>query len=360
MRLGAGLALLSLLPAIAGTARTVAGEAGPSGELVVQDVEFAHRADRLAGVLYRPPGPGPHAAIVMLFGSGPVDRQYGGVGPALGNHFARAGFACLAWDRPGVGGSTGDYRAHTLPDRADEALAAVRFLRSRPDIRRETVGIWGHSQGGMVAPIAASQSDKISFVIEVGGWQGPAWQQDAVRVEAELRAAGFAAPDITRATQFARARMELIRGTGPFEALERAQNDVKSLPWFRAVKLCDRALFESSRHVVGYDSTPSWSHVRCPVLAIYGDKDLSSGPPERLVAIIQDGCQRAGNADVTIKVFVDADHSLRPTRPAAPGAPEPPGDRHPARGSEPTFVTGYLETMTDWLVQRFGRSDDRH
>jgi alpha-beta hydrolase superfamily lysophospholipase len=156
----------------------------------------------------------------MILGSDRHDRDYGGVGPALGRHFARAGFACLAWDKPGVGKSTGDYNTQTLRDRAEEALAAVRFLRSRNEIRADRIGLWGHSQGGMVAPLAASLSDEVAFLIEVSGWQGPVWKQDAVRVEAELRAAGFSDADVERADAFARKRMDMIRGTSPYEDLE--------------------------------------------------------------------------------------------------------------------------------------------
>ncbi len=82
--------------------------------------------------------------------------------------------------------STGDFNAQTFHDRAAETLATVDFLRARDDIRPDRVGLWGHSQGGMVAPLAAAISDKVAFIIEVSGWQGPAWQQDQTRVEAEM------------------------------------------------------------------------------------------------------------------------------------------------------------------------------
>ena len=274
-----------------------------------------------------------------------------GVGTALGKHFARSGFACLAWDKPGVGKSTGDYNAQTIRDRAEEALAAVRFLRARKDVRRDRVGVWGHSQGGMVAPLAASLSDEVAFVIEVAGWQGPAWQQDLARVEAELRADGFPEADVKKAVAFARMRMDLIRGTGPFEDLDKAHNGVKTLPWFEYVGLCDRTLFYSARRNVGYDTGPSWEKVRCPVLVIFGDKDTSSGPPEKLVALIRRGLTKAGNRDVTVKIFHNADHTLRKTKTGGPKeAKERAKNRDPEAG--PDFVPGYLDTMTAWLAKR--------
>jgi pimeloyl-ACP methyl ester carboxylesterase len=323
----------------------------PGQEVTVEEIQFRHGNNLLAGSLYRPGRPGRHPAVVLVLGSGAQDRAYGGAGPALGRHFAGSGFVCLAWDKPGVGRSTGDFNAQTFRDRAEESLAAVRFLRQRPDVRPDQVGLWGHSQGGMVAPLAASLSDQVAFVIEVSGWQGAAWRQDAVRVEAELRAEGFSEADVKEATAFARLRMDLIRGTGPYEELERAQEKVKGIPWFKAVHFCDRTLFDAARRVVEYDTGPSWEKVRCPVLVIYGDRDTSSGPPDELVATVRRGLTKAENRDVTVRIFAGADHSLCLSE--AGGRKETLAKA--AKGeAAPDFVPGYLDLMTTWLRQRFG------
>jgi pimeloyl-ACP methyl ester carboxylesterase len=273
------------------------------------------------------------------------------VGPALWTHFARHGFACLAWDKPGVGQSSGDYNAQTLPDRADEALAAVHFLQGRPEIRRDTVGLWGHSQGGIVAPLAASLSADVAFVIEVGGSQVIAWQQDALRVEAQLRADGFAKGDVQKAVAFAHSRMDLIRGNAPFEELEKLHPAVEKLPWFAYVGRCDRKLFYWARGAVGYDPGPAWEKVRCPVLAIYGDKDTSL-PAEWSLPILRRGLEKAGNRDVTIRVFPKADHGLCRTE---TGGPKEARARAALRqkGAGPDFAPGYLDAMTTWLTERF-------
>jgi pimeloyl-ACP methyl ester carboxylesterase len=261
--LAAGLAFLTLAFQTSAKGLTLSSEHDAARDkLIVEEVSFRHGNDALSGSFYRPPSAGPHPAIVMILGSDRHDRDYGGVGPALGRHFARAGVACLAWDKPGVGKSSGDYNNQTFRDRADEALAAIRFLRGRKEIRPDRIGLWGHSQGGMVAPLAASLSDQVAFLIEVSGWQGPVWKQDAVRVEAELRAAGFPEADVEQAVAFARLRMEMIRGTGPYKELEEAQNNVKMLPWFvRSVHFCDQVLFESARRNVGYDTSSWWTRV---------------------------------------------------------------------------------------------------
>src|SRR5690348_10371283 len=68
--------------------------------VVIEQVRFRHGQNVLAGSLYRPVSRGPHLAVALVLGSGAQDRNYGGTGPALGNHFARHGFVCLTWDKP--------------------------------------------------------------------------------------------------------------------------------------------------------------------------------------------------------------------------------------------------------------------
>lgn len=118
------------------------GQKSSRNQTVVEEqVRFRHGNDVLAATLYKPGAMGRHPAVALVLGSGAQARDYGGTGPALGRHFARHGLACLAWDKPGVGQSTGDFNKQTLSDRADETLAAVAFLRARADMRANQVGV---------------------------------------------------------------------------------------------------------------------------------------------------------------------------------------------------------------------------
>jgi pimeloyl-ACP methyl ester carboxylesterase len=345
------LSYIALISGFLGPATLVqaAEKDAKPGKVRLENVRFQHGKNVLAGTLYLPAGPGPHPALALVFGSGAQDRNYGGTGPALGRHFARHGYACLAWDKPGVGQSTGDFYAQTLRDRAEEALAAVRFLRSRSDIAPARVGLWGHSQGGMVVPLAASLSDHVAFVIEVSGWQGPAWRQDQTRVEAEMRADRFSEPEIKTAVAFAKTRMDLIRSAKPFAEMEKIQQPLKGLPWFdKHVHACDEALFYSARRNVELDTEPWWEGVHCPVLVIFGDRDTSSGPPEPLIPIIRRGLAKAGNQNVRVKIFAGADHSLRKAKIREAKEVRQRDGKRP-REAAPQFVDGYLDTMTTWL-----------
>lgn len=150
--------------------------------------------------------------------------------------------------------------------------------------------------------------------------------------------------------------MDMIRGMNPYEDLEAAQNAVKMLPWFRSVHFCDRVRFESARRTVGTDTAPCWSKVRCPVLVLYGGRDTSTGPPAPLVAIIRPGLAAAGNRDVTVQIFQDADHALCRAGPAGRVVGSGPV-KDPSKDATPDFATGYLETMTDCLVTKFKASN---
>ena len=117
---------------------------------------------------------------------------------------ARRGVAVLRYDPPGVGRSTGDLRFETLDDRASEALAAVEYLRSRPDIDADRVGLWGVSQGGWVTQMAAARSRSVAFVVSVSGAGISVAEQQVYSVDAQSRAAGFSRDDVARAGLFAR------------------------------------------------------------------------------------------------------------------------------------------------------------
>jgi pimeloyl-ACP methyl ester carboxylesterase len=191
----------------------------------------------------------------------------------------------------------------------------------------------------------------VAFLIEVGGSQVVAWQQDSLRVEAQMQADGHKEEEIREAVDFARMRMRLIRGEGEFEALEKAHAGFEKRPWFNYAGRCTRDLFYSARKMVEFDPGPAWEKVHCPVLAIYGEKDTSL-PSEKNLPIIRRGLEKAGNRDVTIKVFPRADHGLITSE---TGGPKEAKERSKARkpGDGPDFTPGYLDLMTDWLSERY-------
>lgn len=136
-------------------------------------VSFQNGEVTLAGTLTLPAGEGPFAAVLFITGSGPQDRD-----ETIARHrpfllltdtLTRAGYATLRVDDRGVGGSSGDLSRATYDDLTGDVLAGVASLRAHPAIDRERIGLFGHSEGGYLAPLAAARSDDVAFVIMMAG-----------------------------------------------------------------------------------------------------------------------------------------------------------------------------------------------
>ena len=127
----------------------------------------------LAGTFTRPEDGGPFPAVILISGSGPQDRDEALMGHrpflVLSDHLTRSGIAVLRFDDRGVGESTGDFATATSRDFASDVLAGVAYLQTRDDVDQEAIGLAGHSEGGLIAPIAATQSDDISYIVLMAG-----------------------------------------------------------------------------------------------------------------------------------------------------------------------------------------------
>ena len=378
IRLGAVTVATALVTgALAVSAATVAPRS-PSVTPKEIPVSFRSGANTLSGILALPAGEGPHAAVVLLSGS---DR--GGVDvPGYVLHartLASSGVAVLRYDPPGVGGSTGDHRLETLDDRGREALAAVAFLQSRPEIRPDEVGLWGVSQGGWVTEMAAAASKNIAFIVSVSGSGVSVAEQQVYSVEAQSRAAGFAATDVARAVLFSRMLVDwqITRpihraqnlaearrlGPGPWRtfatlvyasgALTPAQNLKRGIAILTSIQhdLWARYLYLDTVLLPALKAIPPGqiaaakaamqrslllqpkkylTAVHCPVLAIWGADDVVV-PAKKSASLYRQYLGAAGNHDVTIVVFAHADHSIN------------------------GFDAAYWKTLTSWLTRRFAK-----
>jgi pimeloyl-ACP methyl ester carboxylesterase len=283
------------------------------------DVSFENQGTRLAGVVRRPEGDGPHPAVAFVDGSGPAERDsWDEEAEAL----ARAGFASLAWDKPGCGDSGGDWRDQGLEDRALEALAAVGCLQATAGVDPRRVALLGGSQGGWVGPLAASMSPDVAAVISLSGSGVSPYEQEAYRVERLLRDAGVADGQVAEALAFFHRRAERFRRGDDLEAVLAEQLGHKDAPWYPV--LGDDGVVEHlafMARIYFYDPAPALEKLRCPVLAIWGERDLYvpvAASAERFAAALG----RAGNGSFRLEVVPHADHGLR--LPAGGGAERGP------------------------------------
>ncbi len=293
-----------------------------------EEVRYENKAGgvTLAGTLTIPTGQGSFPAALLISGSGPQDRDESLFGHkpflVLADYLTRMGIAVLRVDDRGVGGSTGQTRTSTSEDLAGDVEAGVALLKTRPEVDRAKIGLIGHSEGGIIAPMVAAQSAEIAYVVLMAGPGLPGEEililQGALVAKAEgksdeqiaenreLQERIFEIIRSEKDPQAAEARMRLTikDGLTRLSAVDKeaasvtvefveAQVQAVQSPWFR--------------FFLTYDPRPALRKVKCPVLALNGEKDLQVPARENLAAI--EGALKVGhNPRMTVKELPKLNH----------------------------------------------------
>ena len=262
----------------------------------------------------------------------------------MAEFFAVHGVASVIYDKRGLGGSTGDWLRAGFEDLAGDSLAVVRLLKSRPGIDARRIGLFGASQSGWIVALAASQSTDIAFIISQSGPGVTPEEQELYRSEAWLRADGFSDQDVGEAMNYIRRRYQCALTGEGWDALAEAEGQLKDKAWFAYTGGSvgkDHPFWHFWRMIRAYDPVPSLEKVTCPVLALLGQKDTYL-PAEKSARVWRTALEKAGNRDVTIRVFPDADHSLIESKTG--------GLKEVARARR--FAPGYFETVLEWTLKR--------
>lgn len=281
-----------------------------------EDVSFAGGAAdvTLAGTFTKPMGAGKFAAIVLISGSGPQDRneEIALHKPFLvwSDTLTRAGFAVLRYDDRGTARSTGKFKGSTSVDFGKDAAGAVAYLRGRKDIDAAKIVVMGHSEGGMIAPILAAEDAKLAGIVLLAG--------PGVSGERILRKQ---VPDLNRAAgmneEASQANAKMI--------LERLEATRATDPWMA--------------NFWDYDPATALRKVKCPVLALNGELDKQVNAVDNLGAI-EAALKEGGNRDVTIRTMPKLNHLFQT---AVTGGGQEYGK------IEETVAPLALDTVTLWL-----------
>jgi len=310
-------------------ARTVDQTAPP---YAAEDVTFLDGDVQLAGTLLVPRRAGPHPAIVFTHGSGAEGRW---ASRWLADRFAREGFVSLVYDKRGVGESKGDWRRASFEDLARDAAAAVRMLASDGRVRRRAIGLYGHSQGGTIAPLVASQCADVGFVIASAGIGVPMIDCERYSYSNHLGLPRLHGNDSLRAAAYVDLVVRTAYEGGDWARADSAARANANEGWGGPVPARDDVYWWLSSRTAGFDAPAYWRRVRVPVLLVYGDRD-ERVPVGESVRRIQAALRAGGDFDVTTRVFPGADHTFRIDAP-------PDGRFH-----WPRTPDGYLETLTGW------------
>jgi pimeloyl-ACP methyl ester carboxylesterase len=326
-----------------------------------EEVSYENRAAgvKLAGTLTRPRGQGRFPCALLITGSGAEDRDESVFGHrpflVLADHLTREGIAVLRVDDRGVGGSTGSTASSTSEDFAGDVAAGVAFLKARSDIDPRRIGLIGHSEGGLIAPLVATRSRDVAFIVLMAGPGLPGDSTLLLQNAALRRTMGASEENIARelaasrriyaglrrddSTAVARATRELVglQLAGLPEAQRQGAGDPDSI-----ASRATRQLYAPwMRFFLTYDPRPALRRLKCPVLAINGEKDLQVLPKENLDAI-QAALAAGGNPDYTVKELPGLNHLFQTCETGSIG--------EYARIQE-TIAPAALEEMSSWILE---------
>jgi pimeloyl-ACP methyl ester carboxylesterase len=301
-----------------------------------EEVSISNGAVTLSGTLLTPAGPGRHPAVVFVHGSGPEGRF---ASRFLAEYLAGNGVAALVFDKRGVATSTGDWKNATLEDLAGDALAGIELLRARPGIAADRVGIYGHSQGGLIAPIAAARSPHVGFIVAGATYGGTVFEQDLYRVSNSLKRSDLSEPYQVKAMSFYRRFIQAARTGAGIDGLLAAGDSVKGEAWYQwlGIPPRDHWLWSFYPPVGNFDPLPVWERVTVPTLLLYGQNDQLI-PVDSSLARIGRALDRGGNTRWAAVLLPRAAHNLT----ISPGPGEPFEWRRVAPGL-PDIVLGWVK-----------------
>jgi len=296
-----------------------------------RDVKFSNGDVTLAGDMILPAGPGRHPAVIFLHGSGAEGRW---ASRYLATKFAQQGFVALVYDKRGVGQSTGDWRQSSFEDLANDAVAGVRFLQLQPEVDPTSIGVYGHSQGGTIAPMVAAGEPTLGFVIA-----SAASGLDPAEVEIYSVENSIGVPELTDAERadaqrFVREIVEVGYHGRDRADLDAMAKEFGDRAWYFTPPPPGDPYWTLSRKVAAFRPLDQWRQVRAPVLLLFGSHD-ERVPPVRSADAIVGALKSVGNANATLKMFANADHAFRLV-------PQTPPDGWAKR------VPDYAGTLVNW------------
>jgi uncharacterized protein len=309
---------------------------------------------RIAATLTVPRGGATRAAAVLTGGTGPQDRDANIAGHrpflVIADHLARQGVAVLRFDKRGVGGSTGALADATPLDFAADVIAGVEFLASHPATRTVPIGVIGHSEGGMIAPIAANRSRRVAFLVLLAAPGLPMREIGVRQAEAIARAEGVPEADVAARVKLSAAILDLFASNADAATITTLARPILEEGFARIpldararARQVDLALSHYAspwaHFALRYDPAPALRSVQVPVLALNGSLDVQIEARTNLPAI----AAALGGGHVTTHELPRLNHLFQTAQTGGLG--------EYARISE-TFSPIALRIVSDWILDQ--------
>ena len=324
------------------------GKATLAATLIIPQKPGAEKAPQEA----RPQSAGPFPGVVLIGGSGRTDRDESIAGHkpflVLADALARQGIAVLRYDKRGTAQSTGNYEQATMQDFAADAQAALAFLKSRKEIDPKRTGILGHSEGGILAAIVAARGSDVNWLVLLAAPATTGERTLLKQSELIARTGGLPEEQIAHSQQLDRMAYAAVRSEKSPAALEarlkelveksglngamppaalQEQLRLMTTPWFR--------------EFLDFDPQPLFAQLKCPVLALNGDRDLQVDADDT-VPLLRSAYEKSGNKDFTVAEIAGVNHLFQR---APSGSPALYG------AIEETIAPEVLSAVTHWVAQ---------
>lgn len=315
-----------------------------------REVSFKNGDVTLSGTLITPKKRGKFAAVVITHGSFPNERNSY---KSWALHFVRRGIAALIYDKRGSGKSDGETRSASMENLADDAIAGVSILKTFSEIDAKKIGVIGHSQGGWIAPLAATGSKDVAFVIASAASGVSPDKQSIFHRANVMREMGFSEPEVKIAAElrtklYASGKLLLEGKPNAKEERKKISNELAKYakePWFeRGAELPPNLDGDDpsrgALELLFFEPEPIWEKVKVPALIIWGDKDTIV-PVGESKTIIENAVKKSGNKNVEIKIFSNVNHGV---------VVVPPPN---SEWDFPRIELNYYKTMVEWLNAKF-------
>jgi len=281
-------------------------EPKPPFEYEIEKVKIQNEKEgiTLSGTLTIPRGEGPFPGVILVSGSGPQDRNEEVFGHrpfwVIADYLTNAGVAVLRYDDRGIGESTGDFVTATTADFASDAYYVLMKLQNHPRINPDKTGIVGHSEGGLIAPMVAAESEDVDFIVMLAGPGLPGKEILLLQMRLIAEASGVSEYQIEKNIAFSKKTYEIVLREPDTEKAEKQLEilideniDDLSAQYGTTPETTRKTMLQGLSQINGvwfrfflaYDPRAPLEKVKCPVLALNGEMDLQVPPEENLTAI---------------------------------------------------------------------------
>jgi len=325
-----------------------------------EEVFFENREDgvTLAGTLTLPNTDGVFSAVVLISGSGAQNRDGEILGHkpflVLADHLTRNGIAVLRFDDRGTAASTGNFQTATTFNHSKDAEAGVKYLQARKEIDKKKIGLIGHSEGGIIAPMIAARSKDVAFIVLLAGSGIRGDRLLLLQTDLIAQASGFS-EEYRKLVKVMNEKTYAI----VLSSVDTAQTKIVLTDYWRQnvtnilstrktqeeygekfVRITvDRITSSWAQYFVKYDPAPALEKVKCPVLALNGEKDLQV-PAQINLEAIRAALAKGGNKKVTTKAFAGLNHLFQECTTGLPAE---------YASIEQTFSPVVLDEISAWI-----------